>query len=187
LGWASNPELQTAAQERFGLAAQLLAALQTDDVIAHPAHAKRYLFALSALVRGHVAATRAFVDVGGGAVLERLAQTAVHADVRRRAVILATDLLTDARLHGTCAHETVHAGRWCAPAAALLHEPHVASIDHAVQALGVLQPTCGHPPAAAVAAALSTLDALAARDSDDDDSHLHGLRAALAPMHQPSS
>ena len=103
---------------------------------AEPANIKRLLFTLGALIRGHGAAARDFVESAGLTLLEHLFDHAdATADVRRRCLTLVTDLITDARLHGTEGIlEAVDARRWCRPLATVLADPHPASIDKALQA-----------------------------------------------------
>ena len=135
-------------------------------------------------MRGHGAATRDFVDSAGLTLLEHIFDhTDATADIRRRCVTFVTDLVTDARLHGTGVLPSIDLTRWCGPVTALLADPHPTSIDKALQAIDVLQGTCpNHHAAMDVAAAnLDALhaDALAAGDSPE---HLLDLKAALARL-----
>jgi len=184
----SNPDLQQAVRERFGLVERLMAHVRAE---AEPANIKRLLFTLGALVRGHAANARDFVHNAGVQLLETLFyHERATPDIRRRCVTLVADLATDGQLHGADVLGHIDPEQWCGPLGTLLREPHVASIEKALDATDVLQPQC---PALqpSIAAALAHLDSerAAARAGGEPTDHVDEVRArvALLQLSQPAS
>jgi len=184
----SNPDLQQAMHERFGLVERLMAHVRVE---VEPANIKRLLFALGALVRGHAANARAFVHNAGVQLLETLFHHERSTpDIRRRCVTFVTDLATDGQLHGADVLGHIDPEQWCNPLGTLLREPHIASIEKALDATDALQPQCTSlQPSIAAALAHLESELAAVRAGGESTDHIDEVRAraALLQLSQPVS